>query len=54
MFYADFEAGSKDAKPNANVNNVKNYKPENAGTVWDDAEFNGGKIGGKGAMAQNR
>ena len=52
VFYADFEAGSKDAKPNANVNNVKNYKPENAGTVWDDAEFNGGKIGGKGAMAQ--
>ena len=52
VFYADFEAGSKEAKPNANVNNVKNYKPENAGTVWDDAEFNGGKIGGKGAMAQ--
>ncbi len=52
VFYADFEAGSKDAKPNANVNNVKNYKPENAGTVWDDGDFNGGKIGGKGAMAQ--
>ncbi len=52
VFYADFEAGSKDAKPNAAVNNVKNYKPENAGTIWADADFNGGNIGGKGAMAQ--
>ena len=51
-FYADFEPGSKEAKPNADVNNVKNYKPENAGTIWADADFNGGKIGGKGAMAQ--
>ena len=52
VFYADFEPGSKDAKPNADVNNVKNYKPENAGTIWADGDFNGGKIGGKGAMAQ--
>ena len=52
VFYADFEAGSKEAKPNANVNNVKSYKPENAGTIWGEADFNGGNIGGKGAMAQ--
>ena len=52
VFYADFEPGSKEAKPNANVNNVKSYKPENAGTIWGEADFNGGKIGGKGAMAQ--
>ena len=52
VFYADFEAGSKEAKPNADVNNVKNYKPENAGTIWADAKFNGGNLGGKGAMAQ--
>ena len=52
VFYADFEPGSKEAKPNANVNNVKSYKPENAGTIWGEADFNGGKIGGKKAMAQ--
>ena len=53
VFYADFEPGSKAAKPNAGVNDVKKYKPENAGTIWaDKADFNGGKIGGKGAMAQ--
>jgi len=52
VFYADFEPGSKEAKPNAAVNNIKNYKPENAGTIWAEADFNGGKLGGKGAMAQ--
>lgn len=52
VFYADFEPGSKEAKPNANVNNVKSYKPENAGTIWGESDFNGGKIGGKKAMAQ--
>ena len=52
VFYADFEPGSKEAKPDAGVNDVKKYKAENAGTIWADADFNGGKIGGKGAMAQ--
>ena len=52
VFYADFEPGSKEAKPNADVNNVKNYKPENAGTIWAEGDFEGGNIGGKGAMAQ--
>ena len=52
VFYADFEPGSKEAKPNANVNNVKSYKPENAGTVWAAGDFNGGKIGGKKSMTQ--
>lgn len=52
VFYADFEPGSKAAQPNAGVNNVKNYKPENAGTIWGEADFKGGKIGGKKAMAQ--
>ena len=52
VFYADFEPGSKEAKPNADVNNVKNYKPENAGTIWAADDFEGGKIGGKGSMKQ--
>ena len=52
VFYADFEPGSKEAKPNAGVNDVKKYKPENAGTIWAEGDFNGGNIGGKGAMAQ--
>ena len=52
VFYADFEPGSKEAKPNAGVNDIKKYKPGNAGTIWADADFNGGKIGGKKAMAQ--
>ena len=52
VFYADFEPGSKAAKPNADVNNVKNYKPENAGTIWAEGDFNGGKIGGKKSMTQ--
>ena len=52
VFYADFEPGSKEAKPNAGVNDVKKYKPENAGTIWAEADFKGGNIGGKGAMAQ--
>ena len=52
VFYADFEPGSKEAKPDAGVNDIKKYKPENAGTIWADADFNGGKLGGKKAMAQ--
>ncbi len=52
VFYADFEPGSKDAIPDAGVNDIKKYKPENAGTIWAEAEFNGGKIGGNTAMAQ--
>ena len=52
VFYADFEPGSKDAKPNAGVNDVKKYKPENAGTIWAEGDFNGGKIGGKKSMTQ--
>ena len=52
MFYADFEAGSKDAIPDAGVNDIKKYKPENAGTIWAEQDFEGGKLGGKMAMAQ--
>lgn len=51
-FYADFEPGSNEAEPDAAVNDIKRYKPENAGTIWADADFNGGKLGGKNAMAQ--
>ena len=52
VFYADFEPGSKEAKPDAGVNNVKNYKSENAGTIWATDDFEGGKIGGKRSMKQ--
>ncbi len=52
VFYADFEPGSKDAIPDDGVNDIKKYKPENAGTIWGDADFEGGNIGGKKAMAQ--
>ena len=52
VFYADFEPGSKEAKPDAGVNDIKKYKPENAGTIWAESDFNGGKLGGKKAMAQ--
>ena len=52
VFYADFEPGSKEAKPNAGVNDVKKYKSENAGTIWAEGDFNGGKIGGKKSMTQ--
>ena len=52
VFYADFEPGSKEIKPNAAVNDVKNYKPENAGTIWAESDFNGGDLGGEKAMAQ--
>ncbi len=52
VFYADFEPGSKDVIPDAGVNDIKKYKPENAGTIWGDADFEGGNIGGKKAMAQ--
>ena len=52
VFYADFEPGSKEAKPNAGVNDVKKYKPENAGTIWAEGDFNGGNLGGKKSMTQ--
>lgn len=52
VFYADFEPGSKDAIPNADVNNTNNYKPENAGTIWGEADFEGGNLGGATALAQ--
>lgn len=51
-FYADFEPGSKETKPNAGVNDIKKYKAENAGTIWGESDFNGGKLGGTKAMAQ--
>ena len=34
------------------MNDVKNYKPENAGTIWAESDFNGGDLGGEKAMAQ--
>ena len=52
VFYADFEPGSKDAIPDAGVNDIKKYKPENAGTIWAAQDFEGGKLGGKTSMAQ--
>ena len=52
VFYADFEPGSKDVIPNAGVNDIKKYKPENAGTIWAAQDFEGGKLGGTKAMAQ--
>ena len=52
VFYADFEPGSKDAIPDAGVNDIKKYKAENAGTIWAAQDFNGGKLGGKKSMAQ--
>ena len=52
VFYADFEPGSKDAIPDAGVNDIKKYKPGNAGTIWAVQDFEGGKLGGKKSMAQ--
>ena len=52
VFYADFEPGSKDAKPDAGVNDIKKYKAENAGTIWAADDFEGGKLGGKKSMKQ--
>ena len=34
IFFADFEAGSSDAVPDASVNDPANYTSENAGTIW--------------------
>ena len=34
------------------MNDVKKYKPENAGTIWAEGDFNGGKLGGKKSMTQ--
>ena len=40
IFYADFEAGSSEAIPDASVNDPANWVPENAGTVWaESGEF---------------
>ena len=52
VFYADFEPGSKDAIPDAGVNDIKKYKPGNAGTIWAADDFEGGKLGGKKSMKQ--
>ena len=52
VFYADFEPGSKDAIPDAGVNDIKKYKAENAGTIWALDDFAGGKLGGKKSMKQ--
>ena len=52
VFYADFEPGSKEVIPDAGVNDIKKYKPENAGTIWAAQDFEGGKLGGKKSMAQ--
>ena len=52
VFYADFEPGSKDVIPDAGVNDIKKYKPENAGTIWAAQDFEGGKLGGTKSMAQ--
>ena len=52
VFYADFEPGSKEAVPDAGVNDVKKYKPENAGTIWALDDFEGGKLGGTKSMKQ--
>ncbi len=41
LFFADFEPNSKDAKPNAAVNNVANWKPENPAEIWAIADFKG-------------
>ena len=34
IFYADFEANSSEAVPDASVNDPANWVPENDGTVW--------------------
>ena len=34
VFYADFEAGSSEAVPDASVNDPANWVPENDGTTW--------------------
>lgn len=34
IFFADFEAGSSDAVPDASVNDPGNWVPENDGTTW--------------------
>ena len=38
IFYADFEAGSTEAIPDASVNDPANWVPENAGTVWVESD----------------
>ncbi len=52
VFFADFEPGSNDAVPDDGVNDIKKYKAENAGTIWAEQDFKGGKLGGTKAMAQ--
>ena len=37
IFFADFEAGSSDAVPDASVNDPANYVSENEGTIWAES-----------------
>ena len=49
IFFADFEANSSEAVPDASVNDPANWVSENEGTVWAEAtEF----PGGEGALHQ--
>ena len=41
LFFADFEPNPKDAKPNAAVNNLASWKPENVGQTMIIADFPG-------------
>ena len=51
IFFADFEANSSDAVPDASVNDPANWVSENDGTVWAEAtEF----PGGEGALHQTQ
>ncbi len=50
IFYADFEADSQDAVPDAAVNDAANYVSENADTVW--AEASDFPEGGEGGLHQ--
>jgi len=46
LFFADFEdAGNAKAFPDKSVNDVKSWKPTNAGTIWAIADFPNGTKG---------
>jgi hypothetical protein len=45
VFFADFEDDSKDAVPDKDVNDIANWKPENAGQVWALGPFPNGTQG---------
>lgn len=45
VFFADFEGASAKALPNKDVNDPKNWKPTNAGTIWAIGEFPNGTKG---------